>query len=167
MKSHVQTSFLNRAGCWTQLFALTPGLGPSFLGFLSLTGFLSPKLFQSRRTRLRLIVQPRRANRAWIRRYPYRGCRRANRLISRFKIGSSARCFRRYRRPERDRPMTREIRRSETPYRSSSPAVSTVLARGRGLHESIAGSSNALELPSTRRWQRLDAVQNLRPKKFL
>ena len=33
MKSHVQTSFLNRAGFWTQLLPPTPGLAPSFLGF--------------------------------------------------------------------------------------------------------------------------------------
>ena len=44
MKSQVQTSFLNRAGCWTQLLALVPGFGPSFLGFLSLKGRLSPRL---------------------------------------------------------------------------------------------------------------------------
>jgi hypothetical protein len=40
MKSQVQTSFLNVAGCWTQLLVLTPGLGPSFLVFFSQ---LSPK----------------------------------------------------------------------------------------------------------------------------
>jgi hypothetical protein len=70
MKSHVQTSFLKRAGCWTQLFALTPGFGPDFLGFLSLKGRLSPNSFQSRRTRLRFTDQPWRTNRAWTRRYP-------------------------------------------------------------------------------------------------
>src|ERR1700684_161880 len=64
MKSQVQTSFLNRAGCWTQLLALTPGLGPNFLGFLSLTGLLSPRLFQSRLTRLTLTDHPRRTSTA-------------------------------------------------------------------------------------------------------
>ena len=68
MKSQVQTSFLNRAGCCTQLLALVPGLGPSFLGFLSRNGRRSPSSFQSRRTRLRLTVQPRRTSIAWIRR---------------------------------------------------------------------------------------------------
>src|SRR5271168_2577198 len=68
MKSQVQTSFLNRAGCWTQLFALTPGFGPNFLGFRSLTGLLSPRLIQSLRTRLRLTDQPFRTNTAWARR---------------------------------------------------------------------------------------------------
>src|SRR5207237_3222799 len=47
-KSQVQTSFLNRDGCATQLLALTPGLEPSFLGFLSLTGRRSPSPIQSR-----------------------------------------------------------------------------------------------------------------------
>jgi len=119
MKSQVQTSFLNRAGCRTQLFALTPGLGPNFLGFLSLTGLLSPRLIQSRLTRLILTDHPCRINTAWTRRYPKRGCRRANRLISRFRAGSSVRRLRRYRRHERDRPITWQIRRWDTPYRSS------------------------------------------------
>jgi hypothetical protein len=69
MKSQVQTSFLNWAGCWTQLLALTPGFGPNFLGFLSLTSLLSPRLIQSRRTRLILTDQPFRTNRAWIIRF--------------------------------------------------------------------------------------------------
>src|SRR5208337_2984892 len=70
MKSQVQTSFLNRAGWCTQLFALVPGFGPSFLVFLSLKGLRSPRLFQSRRTRLRFTDQPLRTSRAWIRLYP-------------------------------------------------------------------------------------------------
>jgi hypothetical protein len=70
MKSQVQTSFLNRAGCCTQLFALVPDFGPNFLVFLSLKGLRSPMLIQNRRTRLRLTDQPRRSNRAWTRRYP-------------------------------------------------------------------------------------------------
>ena len=41
-------SFFNLAGCWTQLFALVPRFGPNFLGFLSLKGRRSPRLFQSR-----------------------------------------------------------------------------------------------------------------------
>jgi hypothetical protein len=39
-----------------------PGLGPNSLRFLSLTGFLNPRLFQSRLTRLRLTDHPRRIN---------------------------------------------------------------------------------------------------------
>ena len=73
--------------------AIRAGLrGPSFLVFRSLTGRFSPSEIQSLRTRLILIVQPRRNSRAWIIRYPKRGCRRASRLISRFKAGSSERC---------------------------------------------------------------------------
>jgi hypothetical protein len=56
----VQASFLNQAGCRAQLFALQPGRGPSFLGFLSLLGLHGAKLFQGRRTRLMLIVRARR-----------------------------------------------------------------------------------------------------------
>ena len=43
---------------------LVPGFGPNFLGFLSLKGRRSPRLFQSRRTRLRFTVQPPRTSRA-------------------------------------------------------------------------------------------------------
>ena len=70
MKSQVQTSFLNRAGWLTQLLALVPGLGPNFLGFLSLAGRFNPRSIHSLRTRLMLIVHPRRTNKAWMNRYP-------------------------------------------------------------------------------------------------
>ena len=49
---------LNRAGCSVQLLTLTPGLGSSFLAFLSLTGRRSPRPTQSRRPLFRLTDHP-------------------------------------------------------------------------------------------------------------
>src|SRR5271157_5673629 len=58
MKSQVQMSFLNRAGCWTQLLALIPRFGPNFLGFLSLRGRRNPRLLHAD-FRGRKFVNPR------------------------------------------------------------------------------------------------------------
>src|ERR1700677_4668034 len=107
MKSHVQTSFLNRDGFRTQLLPPTPGLAPSFPGFFRLVGRLSPSSIQSRWTRLRFTDQPPRSSIAWTRRYPNRGCLRARRLISRTRGGSSDRCFPSYLKGDRDGPILR------------------------------------------------------------
>src|ERR1700722_12156081 len=119
MKSHVQTSFLNRAGFWTQLLPPTPGLAPGFLGVFRLIGLLRPNSIQSRWTRLRFTDQPLRSSITWTRRYPNRGWRRARRLISRTRGGSSDRRFRSYLKVDRDRPITRPALLCEISYRSA------------------------------------------------
>src|SRR6202030_3036412 len=64
IRSQVQTSFLNRAGRFTQLLALDPSFVRDFPAFFRRRGRRNPIWIHSRRTRFRLTRQPARFSNA-------------------------------------------------------------------------------------------------------